>query len=103
MFFGLIIFLFVGRARLRQLPVQPCGRPRGSKHSKTGGRAPSSRYRYIRGDAGLHHFVSTGLTEGRRKGKVVIKVFLYMCSCLKGRRERRQPQPRANQLQVLCL
>lgn len=107
MSFVLIIFLFVGRARLRQLPIQPCGQPCGSKHSKTGGRAPTSQCCYIRGDAGLHHFVSTGLTKGRRKGKVAIKVviYIYICSCMKGRREQRhpQPQPGAKLLKVLCL
>lgn len=100
MFFVVIIFLFVGRARLRQLPIQPCGQSCGSKHSKTGGRTPGSQYCYTHGDGGLHCFVLTGLTKGRKKGKVAIKVFLHICSCMKGRREQRhlqlQHQSRAN-------
>lgn len=101
----LVMFLFVGKGRLRQLPIQPCGWPRGSKNSKTGGSAPSSQYCYICDNAGLHHFVLTGPTKGRRKKKVAIKVFLHTFSCVKGRREQRQPQlqSRANQLKGLCL
>lgn len=101
MFSVLIIFLFVGRARLRQLPVQPCGQSSESKHSKTGGRAPGSQYCYSHGDGGLHRFVSTGLTKGRKKEKAAIKVFLHIGSGMKGRREQRhlqlQHQSRANQ------
>lgn len=88
-FFVLIILLFVGRARLGQLPVQPYGWPCRSKHSKTGGRAPTPRYCYVHGDAGLHHFASTRLTKGQGKRKVAIQVFLYVSTCMEGRREQR--------------
>lgn len=49
--------------------------PAGSKPGETGGRAPSSQYCYAGGDAGLHHSVSAGLTERRRKGKGVHQGF----------------------------
>lgn len=65
-FLVLIMLLFVGKGRLRQLPVQPFGwpSPHGPKNSKTGRRIPSSQCCYGCGDAGLHHLM---FTKGRRK------------------------------------